>query len=319
MNHIVFLDGYTINPGDLTWQSLEALGHFTVYDRTAPEEVLQRASEAEILIVNKTRLQRQHFEALPALRLVCVAATGYDGVDVQAAADHGVTVCNCAGYSSRAVAQLVASLLLEVADAVGTYVQRNSEGMWCDSPDFCYTLTPRMELVGKRMAIVGFGNIGRAVANVMRPFGLQLFAVTSKHADQLPADVSPIGLEEAFATCDVVSLNCPLTASNRAFVNAALLAKANPRLILINTARGALVDEQAVADALHTDRMLAYCADVLTQEPPLPTCPLLSAPRAYITPHIGWATPEARSRILAILEANIRGFIAGTPQNVVRP
>lgn len=314
---IVFLDGYTINPGDLDWHLIEACGELTVYDRTAPEEVMSRAADAEILIVNKTRLGEAHFSALPKLRLVCEAATGYDNIDTASARRHGVPVCNCAGYSSRSVAQMVASLILEVADGVGEYARLNAAGQWQQSKDFCYTLRPRIELVGKRMAIVGFGNIGQAVANVMRPLGLRLFAVSSKQASELPADVEKLSVEEAFSTCDIVSLNCPLTPKNREMVNDALLEKCNPHLILVNTARGGLINEQAVARALHENRLLAYCTDVLTHEPPHADCPLLSAPRAYITPHIAWDTPDARTRIMKIVADNIRAFLAGSPKGVV--
>lgn len=314
---IVFLDGFTINPGDLNWKTLEACGDLTVYDRTSPADVVRRIADAEVVIVNKTVLSEEHFSVLPKLRLICVAATGFDRVDVASARKHGITVCNCAGYSSRSVAQLVASFILEVADSVGEYARLNRDGAWNRSEDFCYTIRPRIELVGKRMAIVGFGHIGRAVADVMRPFGLKLFAVSSKGQEGLPEDVSKISLEEAFATCDIVSLNCPLTENNAKMVNAGLLDKAKPGLLLVNTARGGLVDEADVCEALVSHKLGAYLADVLAQEPPTASCPLLKAPRVYLTPHIGWATPDARMRILSILSENIRAFMAGTPQNVV--
>lgn len=314
---IVFLDSYTVNPGDLDWNLIQACGELMAYDRTAPNEVLSRAKDADILIVNKTSLREEHFAALPKLRLVCEAATGYDNIDTVAARRHGVAVCNCAGYSSRAVAQMVASLILEVADGVGEYARLNAAGEWQRSKDFCYTSRPRIELVGKRMAIVGFGNIGSTVAEVMRPFGLHIYAVSSKSNKELPEDVNKLPLEEAFATCDIVSLNCPLTSNNRRMVNDSLLAGCNPHLILVNTARGGLVDEQAVACALRENRLGAYCADVLTDEPPTADCPLLSAPRAYITPHIAWDTPEARTRIMQIVANNIRSFLAGMPRGVV--
>ena len=315
--NIAFLDGYTINPGDLTWDSLEALGKLTVYDRTDADEVIDRARDAEVIIVNKTPLTAAHFEALPQLKLVCVAATGYDRIDIQAASAHGVTVCNCAGYSSRAVAQMAVSLLLEVADSVGTYAELNRQGEWARRSDFCYTLHPRLELVGKRAAIVGFGNIGQAIADILRALGMKLYAVSSKSQEELPADVTKLSLAEAFATCDVVSLNCPLNEANRGFVNAELLAQSNPHLILINTARGALINEADVAQALQAGKLGAYCTDVLQQEPSQADCPLFQAPRAWVTPHIGWNTPEARQRILAILKDNIEGFLNGTPKSVV--
>lgn len=314
---ITFLDGYTINPGDLSWEMLQECGELTAYDRTMTEDVMKRAEGAEVLIVNKTALTREHFQTLKALRLVCVAATGYDKIDREAARECGITVCNCSGYSSRAVAQMTASLLLEAADGVGAYTWRNRLGDWARSADFCYTTQPRMELDGKRMAIVGFGNIGQAVCHVMQAFGIRIFAVTRKAQDTLPAGVEKIGLEEAFATCDIVSLNCPLDKTNRGFVNKRLLEKSNPRLILINTARGGLIEEEDVAAALREGRLGAYCTDVLTQEPPKAGNPILNAPHTFVTPHIGWNTPEARLRIMTILADNIRSFAAGTPKNVV--
>lgn len=314
---IVFLDGFTINPGDITWEKLQSCGDFTVYDRTAPEEILARSAGAEVLIVNKTVLDASHFDQLPDLKLVCVAATGYDKIDIQAARKHGVTVCNCAGYSSVSVAQMIVSLILEVADSVGSYTIRNHEGDWCRSQDFCYTFKPRMELFGKRMAIVGFGNIGSTVAKIMQALGVHVFAVTSKSAEALPEGIEKIGMEEAFATCDIVSLNCPLNASNRGFVNAGLLKKAKPGLILVNTARGGLISEEDVADALRAERLGAYCTDVLNCEPASSTSPIIQAPHTFITPHIAWNTPEARLRIIDILVDNIKAFVSGTPQSVV--
>lgn len=315
--NITFLDGYTINPGDISLEELEALGTLTVYDRTADADVVARAKGAEVLIVNKTPLNEMHFAQLPDLRLVCVAATGYDKIDLNAATRHGITVCNCAGYSSRAVAQLVASFVLEVADSVGEYTQENKNGRWCKSPDFCYTLRNRIELVGKSMAIVGFGNIGQSVANVMRTFGVKLFAVTSKEQNSLPQDVTKITLQEAFSKCQFISLNCPLTAQNKQFVNHTLLQTANPNLVIINTARGGLVNEYDIAIALKEGNIAAYCTDVLSTEPPIADCPLLTAPNVYITPHIGWNTPDARMRIVSILADNIKNFCDNKPTNKV--
>lgn len=314
---ITFLDAYTVNPGDLTWDAFEGYGDFTTYDRTDEADIVERAKAADILIVNKARLTEAVFSQLPKLKLVCEAATGFDNIDVAAARRHGVTVCNAAGYSSRAVAQLVASLVLEAADSVGDYSIENARGAWSKAADFCYWKRPRIELAGKRFAVVGYGNIGQATAGIMRAFGMKICAVTSKTQSELPEDVEKVTLEEAFATCSVVSLNCPLNEANRRFVNAALLAKARPDLILVNTARGALVDENDVAQALRENRLGAYCTDVMSSEPPRPDNPLLTAPRCYITPHIGWATPEARERIIAIVKDNIESFLKGAPKNVV--
>lgn len=316
---IVFLDGHTLNPGDISWQAFEALGDFTAYDRTAPADTLTRAAGADILITNKTPLREEHFARLPQLRLVCVAATGYDVVDVEAARRHGIPVCNAAGYGSRAVAQMVAALLLEVTNRVGHYAEANRQGYWSRSADFCCWNSPLTELTGKRMAIVGFGRIGRCVADVMRGFGVELYAVTTKSKSALPDDVGKLSLSEAFATCDIVSLNCPLTTANERFVNEELLRGVRPGLILINTARGRLIDEPAVAAALHEGRLGAYCCDVLSTEPPAADNPILSAPRTFVTPHIAWATAEARMRIVRIIEANIKAYLAGSPINVVNP
>lgn len=315
--NIVFLDAHTLNPGDISWEAFEELGHFTAYDRTRKDEIIERAAGADILIVNKTPLQAAHFDALPQLKLVCVAATGYDVVDVEAARLHGIPVCNAANYGSRAVAQMVAALLLEVTNRVGHYAQANREGFWSSSSDFCCWNFPLTELTEKRMAIVGFGHIGQCVADLMRSFGVRLAAVSSKSREDLPADVEKLTLEEAFATCDIVSLNCPLTSDNAGFVNRALLEKARPGLILINTARGKLINEPDVAEALRNGRLGAYCCDVLSKEPPTPDNPILSAPNAYVTPHIAWATAEARQRIIRIIVDNIQAYLAGKPANVV--
>ena len=314
---IVFLDGYTLFGDGVSDAPLRALGHVTIYDRTEPADVVARAADAEILLVNKTRLSADTLAHLPALRLVCVAATGYDRVDVAAAARLGITVCNCAGYSTQSVAQLTASLILEGVDRVGEYAASTRRGDWSEQTDFSYTLWPRLELEGKLMAVVGMGHIGRAVARVMRPFGLRFVCVSGCDPSLLPDDVTPVSLEEAFRTAQIVSLNCPLRSDNYHMVDDSLLSLCSPSLVLVNTARGALVDEQAVARTLHEGRLGAYLTDVLEQAPPSPDCPLFSAPRAYVTPHIGWATVEARTRIVCILADNISAFLSGSPRNVV--
>lgn len=312
---IVFLDGYTVNPGDISWNELSELGDLTVYDRTDPENVLERASGANVLIVNKTGLQREHFEQLPALKLVCVAAAGYDRIDIGAAAEHGVLVCNAAGYGSESVAQMFFALLLELTNRVGHYACANRNGFWSKSPDFCCWNQPLIELWGKRMAIVGFGRIGEVVARMAHAFGMQVVAVTRRK--DLPEYVTSVMVEEAFQTCDVVSLNAPLTAGNRHFVNAELLAKAKSGLLLINTARGALIDEQAVFEALKNGTLGGYAADVMEQEPPREDHPFWMLENVFITPHIAWVTTEARMRLMKIIVDNIRGFLTGRLQNVV--
>lgn len=315
--NIVFLDSHALNAGDISWKPIAAHGTLTTYDRSTADEVVERAADADVIILNKTPLRAEHFDCLPKLRLVCVAATGYDVVDVAAARRHGIPVCNCAAYGTGAVAQMVVAHLLEVTNCVGHYAEAVRGGFWAESRDFCRTDQPLIELEGKRVAVVGYGHIGRAVIDRLRPFGMELCAVTSKPQSELPEDVHRLSLDEAFKTAHVVSLNCPLTADNRAFVNAKLLATCRPDLILINTARGALVDDAAVCEALTAGRLGAYCTDVLATEPPAAGHPLFTAPRCFITPHVAWATVEARSRIIRIIADNIAGFLKGEPQNVV--
>lgn len=315
--NIVFLDGYTLQASSHTMEQLQAFGQLTIYDRTSPEQIIERSINADILIVNKTPLSEGTIAQLPKLRLICVAATGYDKVDTDYARKKGIPVCNCAGYSSKAVAQMALSLLLEAADHVGFYTEENRKGRWSECDDFCYMTRPRLDLDNRRMAIIGLGSIGQTLANIMHTLGLQLFAVTSKDEASLPPYVHKISMEEAFSTCDIVSLNCPLTPQNRTFVNASLLAKAKRGLILINTARGGLINEQDVADALCSGTLGAYCADVMTQEPPEADNPLFTAPNAYLTPHIGWKTPVTVERIVSLLAQNIEGFLNGSPVSVV--
>lgn len=316
---MVFLDSRPLNPGDLSWEPLQQLGTFVSYDKTEDDDIIARAADADIILLNKTPITRRTLALLPRLRLIAVAATGFDVVDVAAAREMGIPVCNCAAYGTMAVAQMTVAHLLNVCSKVGHYAAAVREGFWCKSPDFCCWDQPLSELEGKRVAIIGAGNIGLQVLALLRAFGMQLFAVTSRPADDLPADVQKISLEQAFATCDVVSLHQPLTDSNRGMVNADLLAKANPHLILINTARGRLVNENDLATALHEGRIAAYCADVLSDEPPSPNCPLLSSPNTFITPHIAWATLQARRRILNMLCQHIRHFLDGQPTGVVNP
>lgn len=315
--NIVFLDGHTLHATAENIKTLEACGNLTIYERTDASQIIERSYEAEALIVNKTVLNADTLAMLPKLKLVCVAGTGYDKVDVKVARELGITVCNCANYSTRAVAQMALSLILEAADHVGYYTQENRNGTWCASKDFSYVSRTRLDLEGKRFAVVGFGNIGKTLTDMMRPLGVKLFAVSSKTESELPQDVHKIELEEAFATCDIVSLNCPLNAENKAFVNGELLHKANKNLILVNTARGGLINEYDVATALTNGNLGAYCTDVLTQEPPQPDCPILSAPNAYVTPHIGWMTAQTIDRICQIISDNIKAFANGTPKSVV--
>lgn len=317
MLNIVILEGHAVNPGDLSWDAYREFGELTVYDRTPAEEVIERSKDADVLIVNKTRLNEDVISRLPKLKLILEAATGYDNIDVSAARRHGIPVCNVPGYARDAVAQMVVAMMLHSCSKVGYYSNEVRNGRWSSSRDFSFLTLPINELGCLSLAIVGFGSIGSQVANYLQPFGMKIYAVTHKPADQLPAYVKPIALEEAFRSCDFVSLNCPLNEDNRGFVNSSLLETCKAGLILINTARGGLVDDEAVCAALETRRLGAYYADVLSEEPPRASHPLLSAPNAFITPHIAWATTTARQRLVDAHLANLRDFVAGQLKNTV--
>jgi glycerate dehydrogenase len=314
---IVILDGYSANPGDLSWKALEDLGPVTVYDRTKPEETVARAAEAEIVLTNKVILGRQEIEQLPKLKYIGVLATGYNVVDIEAAHERGIIVTNVPAYSTESVAQMVFAHLLTVTNRTEHYAIQNRNGRWSENPDFCYWDTPLRELAGKTFGIVGLGNIGRRVAEIALAFGMKVKALTSKPADALPADIEKADLKDMLSSSDVVSLHCPLTANTRHLINAESLSLMKPSAILINTGRGPLVNDADVAEALATNRLYAFCADVLTEEPPKADNPLLRQPNAYITPHVAWASFEARIRLLDIAIANVRAFLAHQPQNVV--
>lgn len=315
--NIVVLDGYAGNPGDLSWAPLEALGHCTVYDRTAPQQVAERAANAQIVLTNKVVMDRTVIEALPHLKYIGVIATGFNIIDLDAAREHGVVVTNVPAYSTQAVAQMVFAHLLDITNSVQHYTQEAHAGVWSRSKDFTYFNTPVMELDGKVMGIVGLGNIGMAVARIALAFGMKVTAFTSKAQEQLPEGVTKADLDTLFACSDVVSLHCPLNAQTRGLVDAARLAKMKRGAILINTARGPLVDEAALAEALASHHLMGAGVDVLTQEPPVPSCPLLAQPNCHITPHLGWASGEARVRLMNVLVANVAAFLHGNPQNVV--
>ena len=317
MTKIVILDAYGANPGDLSWDGLRELGELTVYERTRAEETVGRAAEADIVLTNKVVLGRREIEQLPRLRYIGVLATGYNVVDTVAAREHGVTVTNVPAYSTESVAQMVFAHLLTVTNRTEHYALQNRQGRWTASPDFCYWDTPLTELAGKTFGIVGLGNIGRRVAQIAQAFGMQVKALTSKRADELPAGVKKVELRELLATVDVLSLHCPLTDTTRHLMNAQTLSLMKPTAILINTGRGPLVCDADVAEALQTGRLAAYCADVLTEEPPRSDNPLISLPNAYFTPHVAWATREARVRLLQVAIDNVRAFVEGSPQNVV--
>jgi glycerate dehydrogenase len=314
---IVVLDGYTANPGDLSWKALEEMGALTVYERTKPEETIDRAKDAEVVLTNKVLLKRQEIEQLPKLRYIGVLATGYNVVDLEAARENGIIVTNVPAYSTLSVAQMVFSHLLTVTNHTEHYASQNREGKWTASPDFSYMDMPVTELAGKTFGIVGLGNIGQRVAMIAAAFDMSVVAYTSKSVDQLPPYIQKRTLDEVLAESDVLSLHCPLTPDTQHLVNRQTLQKMKPSAILINTGRGPLISDQDVADALNNNRLKAFCADVLTEEPPKADNPLLRCENAYITPHIAWASSEARVRLLDVAINNVRAFLDGKPQNVV--
>ena len=314
---IVILDGYTANPGDLSWGELKELGALTVYERTQPEETVARAKEAEIVLTNKVLLRRQEIEQLPNLKYIGVLATGYNVIDLEAARERGIIVTNVPAYSTESVAQMVFAHLLTVTNRIEHYAIQNREGKWTASPDFSYWDTTLTELAGKTFGIVGLGNIGKRVAAIAQAFGMKVIAYTSKAASQLPEYIEKKTMDELLRESDVLSLHCPLTADTKQLINRETLQKMKSSAILINTGRGPLINDQDVAEALNNNRLRAYCTDVLTEEPAKSDNPLLQCEYAYITPHIAWATCEARTRLIEIATENVKAFIKGKAQNVV--
>ena len=313
---IVILDGFTANPGDLSWERLAALGELTVYERTTAQQTVERAAEAEIVLTNKVLLRRQEIEQLPKLRYIGVLATGYNVVDIDAACERGIVVTNVPAYSTESVAQMVFAHLLTVTNRTEHYARQNREGRWSSSPDFSYWDTRLTELAGKTFGIVGLGNIGSRVAAIANAFGMNVVAHTSKPADKLPSYIGKRTLNELLAESDVLSLHCPLTPDTKHLINSQTLELMKPTAILINTGRGPLINDNDVADALQGNRLRAFCADVLTEEPPKDN-PLLKCENAFITPHIAWASNEARIRLIDVAINNVRAFVDGKYQNVV--
>lgn len=315
---IVILDAYAANPGDLSWDEFAALGELTVYDRTAQEDAAARIGDAEVVFINKVRLTDEIFAACPNLKLVSILATGYNIVDLAAARRRDITVCNVPGYSTRAVVQMTFALLLEICQQVGLHSGAVHTGRWQTCPDFCFWDRPLIELDGKTMGIVGYGAIGSAVGTVAQALGMKLL-VTARHEKPVPEGARFVSLPELLAQSDVVSLHCPQTAENARMIDAGALAQMKDGAILLNTARGGLLDEQAVADALRSGKLLAAGMDVVSAEPIRADNPLLTAPNCFLTPHIAWAPLETRRRLQAISAENLRAFLAGKPQNVVNP
>lgn len=310
---ICILDGYSINPGDLDWSPVERLGDVTLFDRTPADKIVERAADADIVLTNKVPFSADTLRQLPRLRFICVLATGYNIIDTEAAARQGVVVANIPAYSTMSVAQMAFAHILNITNHVASYAREVADGKWTNCPDFCFWDSALTELAGTTMGIVGLGNTGMATARIAVAMGMKVVAMTSKSADTLPEGITPAPLDDVLASADVVSLHCPLTPSTRHLINAASIAKMKPSAILINTGRGPLVDEQAVADALNGGRLAAFGADVLSQEPPHGDNPLLSARNCFLTPHIAWATLEARTRLMSTATENVRQFIAGEP------
>lgn len=315
---IVVLDGYSVNPGDLSWDALRQTGSLTVYDRTGKDEVVSRAAGAEIVLTNKVHIRAEHMQALPSLKYIGVMATGFNIVDVAEAAKRGIVVTNIPAYSTDSVAQLTFAHILNITNRIGRYADMNRAGKWARCEDFCYWDTALCELSGKVIGIVGLGSIGMRVATIATAFGMDVLAFTSKEASRLPEHVRKATLDGLFAASDIISLHCPLTDSTREMINSESIKKMKHGAILINTGRGPLVNEADVAQALHEGLLGGYGADVMCKEPPAADNPLFAEPNAFITPHIAWATPEARVRLMDTLVANIRSFIEGKPVNVVK-
>ena len=308
---IIVLDGYGLNPGDLNWEGFETLGELTVYDRTLPSELMQRAAGAEVLITNKTLITAENMADLPELKYIGVLATGYNVVDIDAAKARGIVVTNIPAYSTASVAQMVFAHILNITQRVGYYADENKQGRWTKNADFCYWDTQLVELQGKKMGIVGFGNIGQATARIAQAFGMEVCVYSSKPQFVLPSGIKKMDLDELFAECDVISLHCPLTPGTKEMVNADRLSKMKSNAILINTGRGPLINEQDLANALNEGRIAAAGLDVLSVEPSVEGNPLLTARNCFITPHIAWATLEARTRLMEIAVQNLKSYLNG--------
>ena len=314
---IVVLDGYGLNPGDLSWDAVSQLGELTVYDRTSSEEVIERSAGAEAILTNKTVITAEIMEALPDLKYIGVLATGYNVVNIDAAREKSIVVTNIPAYSTPSVAQMVFAHILNIAQQVQHHSEEVRKGRWTNNADFCFWDTPLIELREKKIGLVGLGHTGFNTARIAIGFGMQVTAYTSKSSLQLPPEIKKRTLDELFSECDIVSLHCPLTDETKELVNAERLRLMKPTAILINTGRGPLVNEQDLADALNAGKLYAAGLDVLSSEPPKADNPLLTARNCYITPHIAWASLEARTRLMDILVENIKAFQAGKPVNNV--
>lgn len=316
MHKIVVLDGYVLNPGDLSWKPLESLGSVTVYDRTPAEKIVERIADADIILTNKTPISRQTLLDCPSVKYVGALATGFNTIDIAAAKELGVAVTNVPAYSTDAVAQFTMALLLEVCHHVGEHSRGVMAGDWVRSIDFCYWQYPQIELAGKTFGIIGMGKIGQAAGKLADAFGMKVL-YHAHHPRELPYPATFCSLEDLLAQSDVISLHCPLTDETAAIINPHTISMMKKDAILLNTARGPLVDEQAVADALKEGKLTGYAADVVGREPMAADSPLLGAPRCILTPHIAWASHAARGRLMDVAIGNVFAFCEGKRQNRV--
>ncbi len=315
---IVVLDGIPLNPGDLSWDPLKRLGDCSIFDRTAPSDVVERCAGADVVLANKTRIYSRSIEQLPALRYIGVLATGYNNVDVDAARRMGIIVTNVPAYATLSVAQMVFAHILNLASGLAHHAGSVRDGRWSSSKDWSYWETDLVELAGLTIGIVGYGKIGQAVGNLARAFGMIVVAYEPDHEmSGSHANVEYVGLDDLFPRSDIITLHCPLTEATRGLVNRGRLATMKPSALLINTSRGPLVDEDALAEALRAQRIAGAGLDVLAIEPPVATNPLTRLPNCFITPHIAWATHAARKRLLDVVVSNVSAFLSGHPVNVV--
>ncbi|HEY8804086.1 MAG TPA: D-2-hydroxyacid dehydrogenase [Clostridium sp.] len=316
---IVVLDGFTLNPGDLSWEALEKLGNLTVYDRTKDEDIVNRAYDSKIIFTNKTPLNMETLKRLPKLKYIGVLATGYNVVDVKAAKELGVIVTNIPAYGTTAVAQFVFALLLEICHHVGDHNEAVHEGAWTNCKDFCFWNYPLTELAGKTMGIIGMGRIGKATAIIAQAFGMSILAYNPSKDELLKSDTFKyVELDQLFAQADVVNLHCPLFEKTKGIINKKSINKMKDGVIIINTSRGPLIVEQDLADALNSGKVAGAAVDVMSTEPPKMDNPLMSAKNCLITPHIAWAPKESRARLMDIAVDNLVKFINKTPTNVVK-
>ncbi|MFT3750985.1 MAG: D-2-hydroxyacid dehydrogenase [Agriterribacter sp.] len=315
--NIVILDGYTLNPGDLDWSPLEKIGTLKVYERTAVDDVVERALDAEIVLTNKTKITGDAIKALPGLKYIGELATGFDNVDIKAAAERNIPVCNVPGYSTSSVAQLTMALILELVYKTGKRSEEVHAGAWVKSKDFCFGHVGLFELQGKTLGLIGLGQIGSAVAKIAMAFGMRVIASVRNPAKYNIEGVEFVSREDCFRRSDFISLHCPLTDDTRQMVNASLINTMKPSACIINTARGALINEKDLTDALNNKRIAGAALDVLSTEPPSADNPMFNAANCIITPHIAWATKEARTRLLHESIKNIEAFLKGEERNVV--